>query len=60
MRRAWMIGFVLCLAVGCAADGGKGPLDEALKDWRGDNMRMRSSFADTELVDRTSSLRPSH
>jgi hypothetical protein len=42
------LGGILCaLAVslaGCASPDGKGPFDEALKDLRGDNMRMRSDY----------------
>ncbi len=40
---ALVSGLLLC--AGCAAEGQKNPFDEALKDLRGDNMQMRSSFA---------------
>jgi len=43
---------ILCVAVcaavfclGCELDGDKGSWEEAMKDARGDNMQMRSSFA---------------
>jgi hypothetical protein len=41
--------FLLCLAAstGCAAD--KGSWAEAMKDWRGDNMQMRSGSSSSEL-----------
>jgi hypothetical protein len=42
MRRLCaLLGAALCCA-GCAAEGGPGFFDAALKDLRGDNMEMRS------------------
>jgi hypothetical protein len=45
MRR---LGWILCVLLvslsGCATPDGKGYFDEALKDWRGDNMQMHSDF----------------
>jgi hypothetical protein len=39
---------LLCLATvtGCASDKAGGSLSDAMKDWRGDNMRMQSWPAD--------------
>jgi hypothetical protein len=31
----------LAAAAGCASPDGKGPFDDAIKDWNGDNMQMR-------------------
>jgi hypothetical protein len=43
-RLGWILCAVLVSLGGCAAPGEKGPFDEALKDLRGDNMRMRSDL----------------
>jgi hypothetical protein len=32
----------LLFASGCASEGGRGFFDEAIKDWNGENQRMRS------------------
>jgi hypothetical protein len=45
MVRLCLMVLALGLAAGCAAEGQKSPFAEALKDLRGDNMQMRSSFA---------------
>jgi hypothetical protein len=42
MRRFRVVLCACLLAAGCAAEGGRGFLDDALKDWNGDNQRMRS------------------
>lgn len=45
MKGCCLVVLMVVFAAGCAADGNKGSWDEALKDLRGDNMRMRSSFS---------------
>ena len=44
MSRACIVLSGLLLFAGCATEGRKGVFDDALKDLRGDNMQMRSSF----------------
>jgi hypothetical protein len=43
MRRFRVILCALLFGSGCAAEGGRGFFDEAIKDWNGDNQRMRSA-----------------
>ncbi len=41
MRRFRVALCACLLAAGCAAEGGRGFFDDAIKDWNGDNQRMR-------------------
>jgi hypothetical protein len=45
MKRLWVFVCALLLALafgsGCQTEDGRGIFDDALKDWRGDNMQMR-------------------
>lgn len=45
MIRGCLLLALLALSAGCAAEGKNGSWNEALKDLRGDNMQMRSSFS---------------
>jgi hypothetical protein len=47
MWRPCAIAVILCLIAGCASDAGPHWYDEALKDLRGDNQRMRG-FSSSE------------
>jgi len=51
MFRSFILLCVLLFGLGCAAEGNNGQWDEVLKDLRGDNMQMRSNFADTKGLD---------
>jgi len=51
MIRSCLLLCALLFSLGCAAEGNNGQWDEVLKDLRGDNMQMRSSFADTRSLD---------
>ena len=53
MRRFWALLCVLIFAAGCESEGGRGFFDDAIKDWNGDNMRMRSGAKWDELPSRT-------
>jgi hypothetical protein len=33
--------FALCLGSGCQSEDGKGFFDDAIRDWNGDNMKMK-------------------
>jgi hypothetical protein len=45
MRRLCLLALALFLGLGCATDSDKAQWDAALKDLRGDNMKMRSDFS---------------
>jgi hypothetical protein len=42
MKRLCALGVLLILGVGCATEADKAQWDEAMKDLRGDNMKMRT------------------
>jgi hypothetical protein len=42
MRRLWAVLCPLLFVAGCVSADGRGYFDEAIKDWNGDNQRMRS------------------
>ncbi|HTK78123.1 MAG TPA: hypothetical protein VL371_22845 [Gemmataceae bacterium] len=42
MRRLRMVLCTLLFVAGCVSPDGRGYFDEAIKDWNGDNQRMRS------------------
>jgi hypothetical protein len=42
MRRLRLLALALFLGFGCATESDKAQWNEALEDWRGDNMKMRS------------------
>jgi hypothetical protein len=44
MRRLYLFAIVLVFVLGCATDGDKAQWNEVLKDWNGDNMKMRNDF----------------
>jgi hypothetical protein len=48
--------FALLLGIGCATDSDKAQWNEALKDWRGDNMKMRGDSSGP--WDSSSKLKP--
>lgn len=53
MRR---LGAVLCALLflgGCVSADGRGYFDEAIKDWNGENQRMRSDAKWSDLPDPT-------
>ena len=50
MRRFLFLSIVLAIS-GCTANGDKGPFSEAIKDLRGDNMRMRSGVGGSGAFD---------
>jgi hypothetical protein len=45
MKRLWVLLCALLVLAGCASDSDRKQWDEALKDLRGDNMKMRSDFS---------------
>lgn len=47
MWRHGIVGLILLIGAGCAADGQKGQWDEFWKDVRGENMEMRHTFPDS-------------
>ncbi|MFO0810405.1 MAG: hypothetical protein U0746_17410 [Gemmataceae bacterium] len=51
MKRLFLLLCALAVAPGCVSPSGNGFFDDAAKDWRGDNMRMRSGMSqwDDEL-----------
>jgi hypothetical protein len=51
MKRLCVLVCALLFGVGCASDSDRAKWDEALKDLRGDNMRMHSNFSDTSGLD---------
>jgi len=42
MKRLWVLGFVLLFEIGCATEADQAQWNEAMKDLRGDNMKMRT------------------
>jgi hypothetical protein len=58
MIRLCMLLGALLLCAGCATPGDRAQWEEAMKDWRGDNMQMQGSFSSTEQTDGLS-MRPS-
>src|SRR5437867_6497336 len=42
MKRLCAMGFILAFALGCATEADNAQWNEAMKDLRGDNMRMRT------------------
>ncbi len=42
MKRLCALGFALSLSLGCATENDQAQWNEAMKDLRGDNMRMRT------------------
>jgi hypothetical protein len=42
MKRLCVLGFLLIFCLGCATEADNAQWNEALKDLRGDNMRMRT------------------
>jgi len=44
MRYLCALACALLFGVGCASDSDRAKWDDAMKDLRGDNMRMHSSF----------------
>ena len=43
MKRLCAMGFILAFALGCATEADNAQWNEAMKDLRGDNMRMRTA-----------------
>jgi hypothetical protein len=50
MKDLLLLCFVLLFGLGCASEGGPGTWDEFWKDLRGDNMLMRSDFAQAKAT----------
>ncbi len=42
MKRFCAVGFILVFALGCATEADQAQWNEAMKDLRGDNMKMRT------------------
>jgi hypothetical protein len=42
MKRFWALGFLFVFALGCATEADQAQWNEAMKDLRGDNMKMRT------------------
>jgi hypothetical protein len=53
MRRLWLLAFVLLFGVGCT-EADRAQWDEAMRDARGDNMKMGSG----NTTPRSGSLQP--
>jgi hypothetical protein len=62
MKRLCALGFLLIFSLGCATEADNAQWNEALKDLRGDNMRMRTGNWGKADSDDSSmpSLSPSH
>ena len=51
MLRSCVLISALFLGIGCASEGDKAMWEGAMKDLRGDNMQMRSSFTEMREPD---------
>jgi hypothetical protein len=55
MKRIAVLGFLLSFLLGCATEADQAQWNEAMKDLRGDNMRMRTDNWGKDNSDDTSS-----
>ena len=51
MKRTWVLLCALLLCGGCMSEGDKAQWNEALRDLRGDNQRMRNDYGGGSSTD---------
>lgn len=57
MKRLFALTFALAFSLGCATESDQAQWNEAMKDLRGDNMRMRTgNWGKADRVDDTPSI----